>query len=265
MIFGMIVSLSVNLIPEKDVSISGFGGEAFHGFIFHLMRMGNKELSREMHSKGDIKPLAIFLNHRKIDYKNGVSFFPRKKKIKLAISFLTDKGVESILKGFTRIMLKEIDLRLKGKNVNVNPPQIISLTSFKEIDEKSKNTRKIQFSFLSPTSFRSKDTQIILPLPELVFGSLFKKWNTFSPVKFPEELKEKFTEIRISKYNLKTEMIHFSTYKVKGFKGNVMYELPSGMIQKYKKQLNALADFAFYAGVGYKTTMGLGQTRRIYI
>jgi CRISPR-associated endoribonuclease Cas6 len=28
-------------------------------------------------------------------------------------------------------------------------------------------------------------------------------------------------------------------------------------------QLNTLADFAFYAGVGIKTTMGMGQTRRV--
>jgi CRISPR/Cas system endoribonuclease Cas6 (RAMP superfamily) len=27
-------------------------------------------------------------------------------------------------------------------------------------------------------------------------------------------------------------------------------------------QLNALADLAFYAGVGMKTTMGMGQCRR---
>ncbi|MFQ6084514.1 MAG: CRISPR system precrRNA processing endoribonuclease RAMP protein Cas6 [Candidatus Aminicenantia bacterium] len=26
--------------------------------------------------------------------------------------------------------------------------------------------------------------------------------------------------------------------------------------------MNALADFVFYSGVGYKTTMGLGQVRR---
>jgi CRISPR-associated endoribonuclease Cas6 len=29
------------------------------------------------------------------------------------------------------------------------------------------------------------------------------------------------------------------------------------------KALNALADFAFYCGTGAKTTMGMGQTRRI--
>ena len=29
------------------------------------------------------------------------------------------------------------------------------------------------------------------------------------------------------------------------------------------KQLNMLANFAFYAGVGQKTTMGMGQARRL--
>ncbi|MBM4027556.1 MAG: CRISPR system precrRNA processing endoribonuclease RAMP protein Cas6, partial [Planctomycetes bacterium] len=31
----------------------------------------------------------------------------------------------------------------------------------------------------------------------------------------------------------------------------------------YVRTLNLLADFAFYSGVGTKTTMGMGQARRV--
>jgi len=35
------------------------------------------------------------------------------------------------------------------------------------------------------------------------------------------------------------------------------------MEEEMLKQVNALADFAFYCGTGYKVTMGMGQTRRL--
>ena len=48
-----------------------------------------------------------------------------------------------------------------------------------------------------------------------------------------------------------------------GFTGWCSYEAKgAGWTGETLRQLNALADFAFYAGVGRKTTMGLGQTRR---
>jgi hypothetical protein len=42
--------------------------------------------------------------------------------------------------------------------------------------------------------------------------------------------------------------------------GQVTYDCPPELEPTVRQALHALADFAFYAGVGYKTTMGLGQT-----
>ena len=68
--------------------------------------------------------------------------------------------------------------------------------------------------------------------------------------------------IRISDYELRTELIHFARYKVIGFKGHVTYTCPREADVAFRRAINALADFAFFAGVGYKTTMGLGQAIR---
>jgi hypothetical protein len=38
---------------------------------------------------------------------------------------------------------------------------------------------------------------------------------------------------------------------------------PGPMAEEMLKQVNLLADFAFYAGTGLKATMGMGQTRRL--
>jgi CRISPR-associated endoribonuclease Cas6 len=44
-----------------------------------------------------------------------------------------------------------------------------------------------------------------------------------------------------------------------GFKGRVTYTYPRQIDAPTRQALNALADFGFFAGVGYKTTMGMGQ------
>ena len=47
-----------------------------------------------------------------------------------------------------------------------------------------------------------------------------------------------------------------------GFVGQATYGLMAEN-EAARCQLNALADFAFYAGVGMKTALGMGQCRRI--
>jgi CRISPR-associated endoribonuclease Cas6 len=45
--------------------------------------------------------------------------------------------------------------------------------------------------------------------------------------------------------------------------GRVTYHLKDRQNWEMHRQLNLLADFAFYSGVGAKTAMGMGQVRRI--
>ncbi len=49
---------------------------------------------------------------------------------------------------------------------------------------------------------------------------------------------------------------------VVGAAGVVTYELLAAA-EAHARALHVLADFAFYAGVGYKTTQGMGQSRRL--
>ena len=68
--------------------------------------------------------------------------------------------------------------------------------------------------------------------------------------------------LRISNYRLATRLMDFGSYSELGFNGQATYECSDNIPVEHVKSLNALADFAFYAGVGAKTTMGMGQCRR---
>jgi CRISPR-associated endoribonuclease Cas6 len=55
------------------------------------------------------------------------------------------------------------------------------------------------------------------------------------------------------------EHLHFPKHKQKGFVGICSYLVRQEAEES--AQLTALAEFARYAGVGSKTTMGMGQVR----
>ena len=106
---------------------------------------------------------------------------------------------------------------------------------------------------------------MVLPQPELVFGSLLRRWNALSPVPIHPELRQWFQEaLGISEVRrLSTRMLEFGRFREKGFIGEVVFEALGPWTQEALRGLNALADFAFFAGVGHKTTMGMGQVRRV--
>jgi len=53
--------------------------------------------------------------------------------------------------------------------------------------------------------------------------------------------------------------LHFPNYVQKGFEERCTYQLSAD--QQQVSKLTSLAAFAHYAGVGYKTSMGMGQVR----
>ena len=98
-------------------------------------------------------------------------------------------------------------------------------------------------------------------MPNLVFGSILRKWNSFSPVVLTDGVLN--TKIFVSKYKLKTELVDYSIYKIVGCVGNCSYIIDKSEPSHKKRMLHSLAAFADIAAIGYKTSMGLGDSRYI--
>ncbi|MEH1822416.1 MAG: CRISPR-associated endoribonuclease Cas6 [Nostoc sp.] len=128
-------------------------------------------------------------------------------------------------------------------------------------EEASERNSSINLSFSTPTAFRQGQYDSTLPTRESVFNSLLSRWNKYSGIEFPQIAIE---SIFPSFVNIHTEILADSRSKFIGIIGEVNYKI-LGQIEPIQiKQLNALADFALYAGIGRKTTMGMGMTRRLY-
>ncbi|MGH8070594.1 MAG: CRISPR system precrRNA processing endoribonuclease RAMP protein Cas6 [Candidatus Entotheonellia bacterium] len=265
----MLASFIISLQIDRDISLPGLGGEALHGLFFAALRGHANAFAEQLHAVQDDKPFTlsgILTTHPKRD---GHLHIPAHTTTEFRVSLLTDEMIEHTLTTFAGLAATDTPLRLGSGSARVQAiafqpgthPAVRSAT-YPALVQAASDAARITLHFLSPTSFRAGDVQEILPKPERVFGSLFKTWQTFAPITLDHTLTNAFARIRVSEYELRTELIAFARYKVIGFKGRVTFTCPRDLDATTRRMINALADFACFAGVGYKTTMGLGQMHR---
>jgi len=156
------------------------------------------------------------------------------------------------------------------------------------LDGKKSTIQHIGLEFCSPTAFSNGQhaggkQMWLFPDPQRVFDSLARSWNHWAPSQFVLDLQAIQTYVRdwvaVTEYDLQTHVIHFDRATQTGFTGRCIYTLlemnavgkchapPSlavGAALTPAQALYLLSIFAFFAGVGYKTTMGMGQTRCLF-
>lgn len=136
-----------------------------------------------------------------------------------------------------------------------------NFSSYTELYEKaSDETRQITFTFCTPATFRQGKYDSALPTRECVFNSLLNRWNRYSGIPFPETLAE---HLFPSFFDIQSELVNHPEGKWAGCIGIVSYRILGDVDATAIRQLNTLADFALYAGVGRKTPMGMGILRRL--
>jgi len=181
--------------------------------------------------------------------------------------FLRSDGRPVIRLGRAELLIKEI-LTTPGSH------PWAGYTSWAQLAAETRPELEITLDFTSPTAFGFGQHEwgkkvMVLPLPETVFGSLVRSWNHLAPppLQLDRDALMSYVEEHVvvkRLHGLETQMLRFRRSLQVGFVGQVTYGLMAED-EAAHRQLNALADFAFYAGVGMKTAMGMGQTRRVVL
>jgi CRISPR-associated endoribonuclease Cas6 len=163
-------------------------------------------------------------------------------------------------------------------------------TLFDKLAEKARTIKlgrmePLTLEFASLTTFnRSNERNRIygphpslLPLPQYVFPGLARRWQELAPPELAGMVQGDLVEqyalddgIIIADYNLKPHTVKFTTHWQQGFVGKCKYHLrgPDEATTDeapltVRQQILLLAQLAFYCGVGYKTSMGMGRTRPV--
>ena len=129
--------------------------------------------------------------------------------------------------------------------------------------------RVITLQFASPTAFNLGDRAFgLFPKPSLIWESLRRAWNAYAPqhLKMDKHRLRTFLieHVSVLDCDIATAMWSFPQYVQKGFVGTCTYQIQEED-DGIAANLTTLAAFARYAGIGYKTTMGMGQARALLL
>ena len=267
----MLASFAIQIRPEQNAFLPLSLGSTLHALFLALITDSQPELARQLHSDQPVKPFTVSPLEGKFARTGSHLVALSDNTYWFRFTVLTEEVFTALNKTLLGKFTSKSRINLNGNDFSLASvtlePTVDNawggISSFEEIYEDAATEPDISFLFYSPTAFRHKRMNLPLPTPSLIWSSLWEKWNAFAPIAISSEFKDYADEhIALARYNLRTRMINLADAGQVGFTGKCQY-LCLSRDSHWLRQMNALADFALYSGVGAKTTMGMGQTRRV--
>jgi len=267
-------SLILNLIPQTPISTGYLTGRHLHALFLNLISSVDENLADRVHQDHAKKSFSLSpLQVQKARSQTKLQWQHR-KNIEAGTPCWWRIGLlDDTLFGHLTPLWLQINptkpWHLGSANLHVTSilgtPQLAqpwaNACPYTQLyDRASDRARKFSLEFATPTAFRQSRRDTALPTPQLVFQSLLRRWNQYSELPF-ENLP--LDAIFPSHFDIQTRCVADSRSKFIGCIGTVSYQLFEDATPTQIKQLNALADFALYCGVGRKTPMGMGMVRRV--
>jgi CRISPR-associated endoribonuclease Cas6 len=267
---GILYSVLLELWAQHDASLPATMGHLIHAMFHQLLTRIDPALSARLHQEGGHRPFTLsplFGGKHLEECVLLIEGMTYQVRITLldggylwhCLSTLFLEGGPCIVR------LGKATLLLTRLISTADATGWAGKTTWQEL-ARQPHEREITLSFASPTAFNTNVRSFVLvPEPLLVWGSLIRTWNSYAPASLAfsqTELREILTNgMTVLKCDLSTCTLRYPKYTQKGFVGRCSYLIPKE--ERYAAQITCLASFAQFACVGYKTTMGMGQARRV--
>jgi len=268
------LSLVVSLEPQEEAELPANLGRALHAALLRLVDEASPALASALHDDDGPRPFTVsnlWGAHRagkgSVRVSKGTACWARFTSLDGELSGLLR---DAFLGG--RIEDLELDgtpFGVTGATADAGENAWAGDVGYGELSQtyllaEEEPAPGVALEFATPTTFRARGMNVPLPTPELVFGSLLRNWNAFAPVALSEEVVRYAAEcVAVARYRLQTRVLDFGVARQVGFLGRCRF-VALKRDNYWLSLINLLADFALYGGVGYKTTMGMGQTRRVH-
>lgn len=276
----MPISTLLSLIPETDVVLPLTTGHHVHAAFLTILRDSDPDLAKMIHAQSANKPFTVSPLIAKGERRGRQLHIRADTDCRLRFTFLED----TLFTAFGRAFGGKSELPMIRLGTAIfQVKQVVSHatenqdwsgnTTYDDLVKSAKPETEIHLKFHSPTAFRASTprrqktynhTQVD---PVRCYQSWVNRWNAFAPVQFGRtEILRFITEhVHVSRSETRTQVLNFGKHTEIGWVGTCTFQFDSESThdERLLRAANCLADFAFYCGTGYKTTMSMGQTRRI--
>ena len=275
----MPISTQISLISETDVTLRPTMGHYAHAAFLAILRESNPDLAETLHAQSAQKPFTVSPLIGKMEKRGNLCYIRAGAECRLRLTFLNDELFQHFGKAFLTLAMPPIRLGTAAFQVRQMTSHATEERSwgksetYAELAASAKTDTRMSFRFYSPTAFRrltprGQQTRSDVHV-DLVrcYQSWVNKWNAFAPIKLDKAEILTFVReyIQLTSVATETKKLNFGRHTEFGWVGTcacVFYPEDS-LDEHLLRTVNHLANFAFYCGTGYKTTMGMGQTRRI--
>ena len=275
----MPISAVLHLIPTEDVRLRPTMGHHAHAAFLAIIRESDPALAETLHAQSAQKPFTVSPLIADAKKRDNLLHIRAGTACKLRYTFLDD----ALFQNFGQTFLTASFPTIRLGNAKFQVKQLVSHateerswsgnTTYAELIQSAKTDTWMCFRFYSPTAFRrltprgqKTRTDPHLDL-ERCYQSWVNKWNAFAPIKLNKAEILAFVAEYGQVMTLRTEShaLNFGRHTEVGWVGTCacVFYPENSLDERLIRTANCLANFAFYCGTGYKTTMGMGQTRRI--
>lgn len=267
-------AIVIPLQRTNDAPLPAAVGEYTHAAFFALLTQADPELATRLHASSERKPftLSAVREERRGRPCTGQS-------ASLRVTFLDDGLFPLFAGALLRGGLQEglrigpAHFLLTGLLTTAGTHPQAGHATYAELWERTRDAQTITLRFASPTLFRSQGQDVLWPAPRQVWQSWVRAWNAYASGTTDAATSERTldearlvelagTRVTLERYRLETRHVALSEGGLTGFLGTCVYGLKA-LPEAERQTFALLADFAFYAGTGRKTTMGLGRTVRL--
>ncbi len=267
----MLASFVTYLRPMQVTQLDRHVGRWLNGLMFHLIREADAQLATRVHDEMNLKPFTVSEVRGNFRMIKGRRSAVPEEIYRVRYTVLMDE----VFQALGQVLLERY-LERRAITINDQPFELLRIgiaphernpwvvnSSYEQLYEQRRAEPMITLKFSSPTGFKNGQLNIMFPRTVSVFGSLQRTWKAFAPLPLSEGLLD-FVEQRVavSRYDLSTRVISAGHYKLLGFVGECTYRILDDA-SPFASELNMLADFALFSGVGMKKGQGMGQVRRI--
>jgi CRISPR-associated endoribonuclease Cas6 len=265
----MLLSMVFVLRPLTESTLPLTQGNAIHAWFLHLVRQQEPQLASWLHSQEQRKPFTTSPLQGRLRRQGASALLRADHTYWLRITSLVPDLSACLLTVEAapppRVRLFDVEFAVCAVTSQAPEHPWAQRSTYEQLYTRAvERPQAFQHTldFVSPTVFRSQGRNQLMPVPRLIFASLWESWHAFAPVPLPPALLPVLsTEVDLLRYELKTQMYDFGSYRQVGFVGPCTFGLPRRQPADVLWGMQLLLESAFFTGVGYKTTMGMGQTR----